>query len=137
MGQRAMTKRDDDRKSITALRNFSAGLILLAEVSPRNLTMSQLTFFLTAAMADIGGRPATFSELKEAVGPAVGRSLHTTYKIFLKEGRMRDGVRMEGVGWLKTDVDPLDNRRKPMSLTRSGKRIVDELLATLALGETR
>lgn len=130
-----MPRKHAHSASTVALRNFSAGLILLTEASPRHLTLAQLTFFLTAAMADRAGRPATFTELKEAIGPAMHRSLHTTYKVFLKEGRIRDGERMEGLGWLTSEVDPKDNRRKPLSLTRTGSRIANELLDVLSMGE--
>lgn len=110
-----------------ALKNFLAGMIVLAELSPRNLTLAQCTFFLTAAMADRAGRPATFTDLKEAVGEAVNRSLHSTYKVFLAEGRLRDGTRQPGLGWLTRDTDPLDNRRKYLKLTPLGHSIVDEV----------
>lgn len=124
-----------ERKQLTpALKNFSAGLIVLAELAPRQLTMAQSAFFLTAALADRAGRATTFTELKEVLGPEVNRSLHTTYKIFLSEGRLREGERIHGLGWLEAEVDPRDNRRKFLRLTRSGQRVVDEIAAALTMG---
>jgi hypothetical protein len=113
------------------LKNFSAGLIVLAELSPRQLTVAQSSFFFSAALADRAGRPATFTELKEAVGPTVNRSLHTTYKVFLKEGRIRDGERAEGLGWLEPEVDSTDQRRKFLRLTPLGISVIDEILAAI------
>jgi hypothetical protein len=128
-----MTLERQRRGHTPALQNFSAGLIVLAELTPRNLTLAQLAFFLTAGLADRAGRTATFTELKEAVGPAVGRTLHTTYKVFLSEGRVRDGERMAGLGWLKAELDPLDHRRKFLRLTRQGQRVIDEVAAAISM----
>lgn len=126
--------RDKGRAAFTpALKNFSAGMIVLAELAPRNLTLAQCAFFLTAAMADRAGRSATFTDLKEAVGPAVNRSLHSTYKVFLTEGRIRDGERQAGLGWLKRETDPNDNRRKYLELTPLGHRVVDEITEALTI----
>lgn len=119
------------QKSTPALKNFSAGLIVLAELAPRHLTLAQCAFFMTAALADRAGKAATFSELREAVGDAVNRSLHTTYKVFLNEGRLRDGERAKGLGWLERDTDPSDNRRKYLRLTPLGHSVVDEVAAAL------
>lgn len=128
-----MSTETERRRSTPALRNFSAGLIVLSELSPRHLTMAQASFFLVAALADRAGRAATYTDLKETLGPQVGRSLNTTYKIFLKEGRLRDGERMEGLGWLTAELDPTDNRRKFLRLTRTGQRIIDEVAAALTM----
>jgi hypothetical protein len=130
-----MTDKIERRQSTPALRNFSAGLIVLAELSPRQLTAAQLAFFLTAGLADRAGRASTFTDLKDAVGPTVNRSLHTTYKVFLKEGRVRDGDRVTGLGWLKADLDPLDHRRKFLRLTNAGQRVIDEVAAAITYGE--
>lgn len=114
-----------------SLRSFLAAATVLAEHSPRNLTLAQCVFFLHAGLADLVGRAATFTEIKEAVGPAVNRSLHTTYKAFLKEGRLRDGERSEGLGWLNTQTDPRDNRRKYLILTPEGRHILKEVMAAV------
>ena len=122
-------------KSVYSRRKaFSRGLSLLSEVSPRNLTGAQQSFFLAAALADLAESPATFTELREVVGSSVNRSLHSTYKVFLNEGRIRDGQRQAGIGWLKTEVDPIDNRRKYLRLTPKGRRVINDLLNELELG---
>lgn len=128
-----MTTTIERRRSTPALRNFSAGLIVLAEIAPRQLTLAQAAFFLTAALADRAGRAASFTDLKETLGLEVNRSLHTTYKIFLKEGRRREGQRVEGLGWLTAELDPTDNRRKFLRLTRTGQRIIDEVAAAITM----
>lgn len=129
-----MKKSNRQAQSISALRNFSAGLIALAEQAPRNLTTAQLAFFMTAALADEAGVASTFTDIKEAVGPAVGRTLHTTYKVFLSEGRLREGQRIEGLGWLELEVDPTDNRRKFLRLTKKGRRVIDAVAAEINYG---
>lgn len=131
-----MTNTTERGKLTPALRNFSAGLIVLAEIAPRHLTLAQAAFFLTAGMADRAGRASTFTDLKDTLGPEVNRSLHTTYKVFLKEGRKRDGERIAGLGWLTGELDPTDNRRKFLRLTRTGQRVIDEVAAAITYGDT-
>lgn len=127
-----MITTSERRQYSPALRNFSAGMILLSELAPRHLTMAQASFFILAALADQQGRATTYTDLKDALGPLVSRSLNTTYKIFLKEGRVRNGERIEGLGWLLAEVDPTDNRRKFLRLTKAGQRIVDQIGSILA-----
>lgn len=128
-----MSNAIERRRSTPALRNFSAGLIVLAELSPRQITLAQGAFFLTAALADRAGRAASFTDLKETLGLEVNRSLHTTYKVFLKEGRVRGGERTEGLGWLTAELDPTDHRRKFLRLTKSGQRVIDEVAAAITM----
>lgn len=93
------------------------------------MTLPQAAFFLEAALADLRGCPTTFSELREALGPIIGKSLHTTYKVFLDEGRNRNGKREPGVGWLTRETDPKDNRRHYLRLTDAGREVLDKLVA--------
>lgn len=118
-------------QSTPVLRNFSAGLIMLAEMGPDRLTLTQGAFFLLAGLSDMTGRPSTFSDIRDAVGVTIGRSLHTTYKVFLSEGRNRLGERTTGLGWLRTDTDPSDNRRKYLRLTPAGQRVMDAVALSL------
>lgn len=127
--------KDAPAQSTPVLRNFSAGLLVLAELGPDRLTLTQGAFFLLAAMADRTGRPATFSELREAVGDTLNRSLHTTYKVFVDEGRKRDGKREPGLGWLTRETDDADNRRKYLRLTPKGRRVLEELVLAIEANE--
>ncbi|WP_296675710.1 hypothetical protein [Novosphingobium sp.] len=119
-------------KPMPALRNFSAGLIVLAEVGPDRMTVTQGAFFLIAGLADQAGRPATFSEIRETLGDVLNKSLHTTYKVFLEEGRNREGKREPGLGWLSRETDAADNRRKYLRLTNRGRQIMAEVASALA-----
>ena len=110
--------------SLNELKTFSTALMHLAELVPERTTGSQLTFFLFAAMADIRKSPTTFNEIREAVGPAIGRSLHTTYRVFLDGNRSSDHNRAKGLGWLHTETDPHDNRRKYLHLTDKGREVL-------------
>lgn len=115
------------------LRNFSAALIELAEQAPERTTAAQMVFFLLAGLADEADKPATFTEVRDAAGPAINRSLHTTYKVFLDRPQRRsdtDATR-QGLGWLTREEDPEDNRRKYLRLTPKGRRVMKGLVATL------
>lgn len=118
---------------VGALTDFSTVLIVLAELSPERVTAAQLAFFLSAAIADIGGRPATFTELRDAVGPAIGKSLHTTYQVFLDRERTRgDGIPVApGVGWLERETNPTDQRQKFLRLTAKGREVIKEVVEAM------
>lgn len=115
------------------LTDFSTALIVLAELAPERTTMAQMTFFLVAATADLAGKPATFSSIKEAVGPLVNKSLHTTYKVFLDKPLKRSDYesKREGLGWLSREENPQDNREKFLRLTAQGRNIIAELLEAI------
>lgn len=115
-----------DRRALE-LRNFSTALIAAADLAPDRMTLSQLTFFLFAAMADIRGTPATFSDIRDTAGPRVRKSMHTTYKILLDGSRRSDRADTPGVGWLRREEDPLDNRRKFLRLTPKGRNVVQAI----------
>lgn len=118
-------------RSVPVLRDFSMGLLALAEEAPERMTMAQGVFFLYAGMRDLLGAPATFTELKETVGETVNRSLHTTYKVLVDEGRNRNGKREPGLGWLTRETDPADNRKKYLRLTAKGRNVLTTVMAAL------
>lgn len=109
------------------LRSFSAGLLVLTELCSERMSMGQVTFFLFAGLADLAGRPATFTELRELIGPTMSRSLHTTYKVFLGSTE-REQRRQVALGWLMRELDPSDNRRKYLRLTQEGRRVMAEVV---------
>jgi hypothetical protein len=111
------------------LRTFSEALIKLAEQAPERTTTGQMAFFVLAGIADATGKPATFTEIKEQVGNAINRSLHTTYKVFLDRELRRSDTdsKRAGLGWLTREEDQDDNRRKYLRLTPEGWRVLREL----------
>lgn len=117
--------------SMSELTLFSKGLITLAEIAPERMSASQLVFFLLAGLADVRNSPTTFTEIKEGVGAAIGRSLHTTYKVFLTEDELSSRSRQQALGWLYSESDRNDRRRKYLRLTSEGARAMNALLATL------
>ena len=119
--------------SVSDLRGFSTALVVLGEMAPERTTLPQVAFFLLAALADMTGRAATFTEIRETVGPAIGRSLHTTYQVFLDRERHRSDTAKvtAGMGWLEREADPKDNRKKYLKLTAKGREVVRELAAAL------
>jgi hypothetical protein len=121
---------------VGALTDFSAALIELAEQAPERTTAAQMAFFVLAGMADAAGKPATFTEIRDAVGPTINRSLHTTYKVFLDRVQRRSDTpaTRQGLGWLTREEDPEDNRRKYLRLTPKGRAVIRSLVETLQGG---
>lgn len=109
--------------------NFSAGMIVLAEMAPERMTMSQGIFFLLTATADLAGRDPTFGDIKEAVGDTVNRSLHTTYRILLESSRLYPN----GLGWLRQEENPMDARQKFLRLTPKGRAVMVGILRALGI----
>jgi hypothetical protein len=114
-----------------ALGNFSSAMIVLAELMPDRTTTSQAVFFLLAASADIAGKPATFTSIQEEAGDVIGKSLHTTYRVFLDGAKRKDAPTRNGLGWLKAIADPNNLREKPLTLTPVGRAIMAKLVQTL------
>nr|WP_294850003.1 hypothetical protein [uncultured Sphingomonas sp.] len=119
------TKPDPLFKSVSDFGNFSAGMMVLGELAPERLTMSQAIFFVLAASADLAGRDPTYTDVKEAVGDKINKSLATTYKIFLPPSR----VYPNGLGWLVQEVNPNDTRVKFLRLSKKGRMVMREVLA--------
>lgn len=117
--------------SMSDLTLFSRGLVALAEVAPERMSASQLAFFLLTGLADISNTPTTFTEVKDAVGPVIGRSLHTTYKVFLCEDEVSDKARQQALGWLTAESDSSDRRRKYLRLTERGMNVMGTLMETI------
>ena len=115
--------------SMPRLRDFSVATVRAAELGPDRLTLGQFVFFLYAGMADLSGRPATFSEIQEAAGERINKSMHTTYKVLLDGMRRSDRVNTPGVGWLYRETDSTDNRRKLLKLTPKGLSILEAITA--------
>lgn len=113
---------------------FVRGLLHLAELTPRRTTPAEIVFFLTAARHDLAGAPYTFSEIRDSVGPAVNRSFHTTYRLFLDKPwrRAASEPEQEGLGWLTRCPDPLAGRRKYLKLTERGRTVLDETADAMA-----
>lgn len=115
---------------VSRLRDFAVPLIRAAELAPDRLTLGQLAFFIYAGMADLSGHPATFTEIRDIAGERINKSLHTTYKVLLEGSRRSDRANTPGVGWLYREMDPTDNRRKLLRLTRTGDEILRALTAS-------
>lgn len=107
---------------------FSLGLIHLAELAPERLTAGQIVIFLHAGMGDLGGVPMTLSDINDVVGDGVGKSLRTTYQVFLDGNLSSNKNRVKGLHWLRSEIDPKDNRRKLLLLTDEGRKVMSEVL---------
>jgi hypothetical protein len=109
---------------VGALADFSSALITLTSMLPERTSLSQASFFLLAGAADIAGKQPTFTELKEALGPAINRSLHSTYRALLTPSRTVP----YGAGLLERQENPYDNRQKILKLTPKGREIFAALI---------
>ena len=109
------------------LRDFLLSIERLAGLGPDRLTLTQASFFMHAAIADLSGKPSTFTEIREIMGDSINKSLHSTYKVFVDESRNRGIKREPGLGWLARDVDPADNRRKYLRLTAIGRGVLSQV----------
>lgn len=130
-----MASRPADRgasliEHVADLRTFSSGLLALAELCPERMTVAQSTFFLFAGLADLSGKPSTFTELRELVGETMSRSLHTTYKVFLAADE-RESRREQALGWLLRETDRADNRRKYLRLTKEGRSMMAQIIRAM------
>jgi hypothetical protein len=130
---------EDFQITTKELRAFAEALAYLAERAPERTTAAQMAFFVFAAIADNVGKPRTFTEIKDELGPAVNRSLHTTYKVFLdREQRRSDtNATRQGLGWLTREEDLYDNRRKYLRLTDLGRAVLFELGLRVPAGAER
>lgn len=114
-------------KHAAELGSFSSALITLTDLLPERITLSQAAFFLLTAAADVAGQRPTFTEIKEVLGPAVGRSLHSTYRSLLTPSKAVP----YGAGLLERFENPDDNRQKILKLTPKGRALMMELVESL------
>ncbi|MBX9795939.1 MAG: hypothetical protein K2Y03_03535 [Sphingomonas sp.] len=115
-------------RRVRGLHDLSSAILVLAENASDRMTLPQAVFFLAAAAADMAGKPETYTEIKEAVGPIINRSLHSTYKVFLEEHEVSEGSRQAALGWLYRETDRRDQRRKYLRLTSEGRAVISALL---------
>jgi len=111
-------------RHVRDFENYSAAMIVLAESAPDRMSLSQGIFFILTATADLAGKDPTFSDIKEAVGDTVNRSLHTTYRVLLEPSRNYP----DGLGWLRQEPNPMDARQKFLRLTPKGKSVLKGML---------
>jgi hypothetical protein len=123
----ATRKPDPLFKHAGGLADLSSAMIVLAEEAPERMTCAQMVFFLLAGAADLAGRPTTFTEIYEAQGEAINRSLHSTYRQLLKPSRTFP----KALGWLDRTENPADNREKLLKLTPKGRKVIAEVVAAL------
>lgn len=109
-------------------RNLTAALIALADSAPHRMTLSQAVFFLAAGAAVLRGERPTYTDIKNAVGDEVNRSLKTTYRVLLEPSRLYPNA----LHWLDRVENPSDNREKFLVLTPAGRRALKAAADALA-----
>jgi hypothetical protein len=108
------------------LGRFGNAVNMIAQRLPPRVSMGQMAFFLLAGARDAAGRPATYSELREDLGPR-GDSIKTTYAIFLQTSRTFP----DALDWLWQEPNPDDRRQKHLRLTEKGEQVLRELTVSL------
>ena len=112
--------------------DFTSVLMGIAPELPDRTTLSQLIVFLAIANFDLQGKATTMTDLKEALGPVIGKSLHTTYQVFLdRELKRNDRPTVKGLGWITQEADRADFRRNYLKLTAKGREIMRDILVNL------
>ena len=118
---------DPLKASVGDFNAFAKAMTALAELTPERMTLSQAIFFVQAAADDLKGESPTYSTVREKLGEKINRSLHTTYRVLLAKSR----VYPKGLGWLKAEVNPDDNRQKFLKLTPKGREALAAVRAHL------
>lgn len=114
-------------KSVKDFRRFAEMMLVLAELAPERMTLSQAIFFILTGTAELSGQQPTYSSIKEEVGEQLNRSLHTTYRILMEPSRAFP----KGLGWLTSDLNPNDNREKFLKLTPKGRSVFRAIQITM------
>lgn len=115
-------------KHVGDYARFSAAMIVCAEMAPHRMTISQVIFFVTAGAAVVMGKRPTYTDIKEAIGDEVGRSLNTTYRVLLERSR----VYPNALEWLRRETNPADNREQIFDLTPKGRKVLREIAEAMA-----
>jgi hypothetical protein len=127
-------KLDVLKAAIPDLEALSRAMMCIAEMAPERMTLSQAIFFVQAAAADLRGEKPTFTEVRDSLGEEIRRTLHTTYRVILEKSR----VYPKGLGWMKQELNPRDNREKFLKITPRGREVLSAVLHHLkVLGRTR
>lgn len=118
---------DPLKKHVGDFADFSAAMMVMGEMAPHRMTLSQAIFFVTAATGILAGKQPTYTEIQEAIGDTVNRNLSTTYRILLEPSRLYP----KALRWLKRETNPADNREKFFDLTPRGREVMEQVLESL------
>ncbi len=100
---------------------FQKALFAYNELVPARMTGLQMQTFLMIAVAHARERDLTMTDLREESGELIGMHMNRSYQFFLPPSARNP----EGLGWVMTEEDPLDGRRKYLRLTEKGEEIAD------------
>jgi hypothetical protein len=110
------------------LAGAAALLLYLSGAGSARLTTSQAAFFLLAAAAHLRGHPATLARLGEAVSePGFRPSVKNTYRQLLEPSHAFPN----GLSWLKSETSPTNLREKVLTLTPTGRNVIQGALLAL------
>lgn len=127
-GRNMANKRPDPLNlHIKDFASFSAAMMVLGEMAPLRMTLSQAIFFVTAATAILAGKQPTYTDIQEAIGDTVNRNLSTTYRILLEPSR----VYPQALRWMSRETNPADNRERFFNLTPRGREVMEQILEAL------
>lgn len=114
-------------KHVGELATSSAFLLYLARLASERLSLNQVAFFFSAAMADAAGKPATRTTLLDETLEGARGSIRNSYRQLLEPSR----VYPNALGWLTTEENPMDAREQLLRLTTEGRKVIEGALLTL------
>lgn len=96
----------------------------LSEITPARTSMRQVYSFMVIVQANAMGRSVTLTDVREIVEPLMGQHLARSYQLFLSPEEAQD---IEALGWVETQVDMSDRRKKYLILTHKGRDIATQI----------
>lgn len=86
------------------------------------MTVPQALFFCAVIEADLMHIDITFTEIREAIGGTISKSLHSTYKSMMEP---RGRTNPNGMGWMVAEPNPDDLRERYLRLTPKGHAVAN------------
>jgi hypothetical protein len=117
-------------EELADLLRWSKSFFILADQVPSRLSLPQAALFTIAALCDRMGAPENMTSLRDVLGPRAGRSVQTSYAIFLPPCKKHP----HRLGWLDQAPCPTDGRVKLLRLTRRGAGVIDRMIAAVREG---
>jgi len=122
-----------DKTSAGDFERLAAAMKVFAAAVPERTTIRQSLALLLVCYASAMGRSITLSDIQDLAGedlegrPLIGQTIERTLDTF----RVPTHRTPNALGWVTTEEDPLDRRRKYLKLTAEGISAANELITAL------
>ncbi|WOB78465.1 hypothetical protein [Brevundimonas nasdae] len=115
------------KKNIRTMDFLFGAVTRLVEDSEPRTSGRQLLAFLAVAQAEADGKSITLSDIRDMEGSRgqiiIGQSIAQTFAMLLDPSDREP----RGLGWVRQEVDPSDNRRKYLKLTDKGRALLESI----------